>query len=156
MTRDGRAALDGLVGGILATGAMSALMLAARRAGLTGELPPRRIAGRLLRGEGRKERNALAIAGHVGFGAAIGALFALLQRRLSPRRGAVPGGIGFATVVWFVSYQGWVPALRIMPPATRDRPGRPVTMLVAHWVYGETLGAFVAWRCRAAETPRDS
>jgi hypothetical protein len=49
----------------------------------------------------------------------------------------------YATGIWLVSYQGWVPALGIMPPASRDRRGRVATMLVAHWVYGAALRELV-------------
>ena len=49
----------------------------------------------------------------------------------------------YATGIWLVSYQGWVPALGIMAPASRDRRGRVVTMLAAHWVYGAALGGLV-------------
>ena len=49
-------------------------------------------------------------------------------------------GVLYATGIWLVSYQGWVPALGIMPPASGDRRGRVVTMLAAHWVYGAALG----------------
>jgi hypothetical protein len=50
-------------------------------------------------------------------------------------------GVAFGSGVWLVSYMGWVPWLQIMPPAHEDRPGRPQTMLAAHWVYGGVLGA---------------
>jgi hypothetical protein len=45
---------------------------------------------------------------------------------------------------------GWVPWLRIMPPADRDRPGRAETMLAAHWLYGGVLGALATRTRRAA------
>jgi hypothetical protein len=44
------------------------------------------------------------------------------------------------------SYQGWIPALGIMPPASEDRPDRPRVMLLAHLVYGAILGNIVARR----------
>ena len=43
--------------------------------------------------------------------------------------------------VWAVSYQGWVPALGILPKASEDRPARPAVMVAAHVVYGAVLGA---------------
>ena len=52
-------------------------------------------------------------------------------------------GIVFGSAVWFVSYMGWVPALGLMPPPHRDRPGRQLVMVLAHWIYGATLGAVV-------------
>jgi hypothetical protein len=43
--------------------------------------------------------------------------------------------------VWAVSYQGWIPALGILPKASEDRPARPAVMVTAHVVYGAVLGA---------------
>lgn len=139
----------GAAAGALATVAMSALMLGAKRAGATGELPPERItrtaidavnAGPL----GDDEEDAIAAAAHLGFGAVAGALFGLVTERAGAARGspaiAAAMGMTYATGIWLVSYQGWVPALGIMPPASSDRPGRVATMLAAHWVYGAALG----------------
>ena len=47
----------------------------------------------------------------------------------------------FGIAVWAVSYAGWVPKLGLMQPPSRDRPGRPTAMILAHLVYGATLGA---------------
>ena len=71
------------------------------------------------------------------------ALFALVERRPHPPVPTVPAGILFGTAVWLVSYQGWVPALGIMAPPSRDRPGRPQAMLAAHLLYGAVLGVVV-------------
>ena len=143
-----RAVTDGAVGGLLATAVMSAAMLAAKRVGLLGEMPPERIAGAVLVAGGRggwreRERDALAVVTHFGFGAAMGALFALVLRRLRPWIGPIPLGLIYGSLVWLISYRGWVPALGIMPPPERDRPGRPGSMVVAHWIYGSVLGALV-------------
>ncbi len=148
MQRDLRALVDGALGGAIGTAAMSAVMAAGARLGLLGTAPPETIAAQSLAAIGirhRKEgmQDALTVAGHVGFGVAIGALFALLHRRLRPPIAPTMHGIIFATTVWTVSYKGWVPALGLLPPPERDRPGRPATMLVAHWVFGWTLGAVV-------------
>jgi len=144
-----RSLVAGTVAGGLATLAMSAVMLGAKRAGITGELPPETIARRAIEGvagqppSDRKEHAAAAVA-HLGFGAAAGALFALLIMPIhAPRRSAAFGasaGALYATGIWLVSYQGWVPALGIMPAASRDRHGRVATMVAAHWVYGAALG----------------
>jgi hypothetical protein len=53
-------------------------------------------------------------------------------------------GIIYGSVIWLVSYQGWVPGLDIMPPANRDHRGRVATMVVGHWVYGASLGLLTA------------
>ena len=44
--------------------------------------------------------------------------------------------------IWAPAYQGWVPALDILPPATEDRPERAATMIAVHVVYGAVLGEF--------------
>lgn len=72
---------------------------------------------------------------------------------MRPHHGADPGGwlhhaargvvagTAFGIVVWLVSYVGWIAALRIMPPPTRDDLDRVVPVHAAHWIYGATLGA---------------
>lgn len=151
MQRDVKAMLDGALGGGIGTVAMSAVMLAAGESGLMGEHPPDKIAGAALDAVGIHERDeetqdALAALLHFGFGVGTGALFGLLHRRLPFRVNAALHGVIFGSLVWAVSYQGWVPALGIMPPASDDRPDRPRVMLVAHWVYGAVLGIVVARR----------
>jgi uncharacterized membrane protein YagU involved in acid resistance len=38
---------------------------------------------------------------------------------------------------------GWVPAMRLMPPATRQPAARNFMMIVAHIIWGATLGSAV-------------
>lgn len=134
----------GAAAGTLATLFMSSLMLLGRRAGLMGSMPPEKITTRFLRGTGfhpdRRQRNLAASVAHVGFGAAGGVGFSAFNLRGRTVPAALLLGLAYGTAVWAVSYLGWVPALGIMPPADRDRPGRPQTMLAAHWLYGAALG----------------
>jgi hypothetical protein len=136
-------AARGFAAGALATVGMSVLMFAARRAGVLGRMPPERITSHFLdRFHVRRRKQTqdlLAAILHIGFGAAAGAAFGVACPRV---RAPLPGllqGLLFGTAVWTVSYFGWVPALGIMPPPPRDRPGRPETMLAAHWIYGGML-----------------
>jgi hypothetical protein len=144
-----RSLLAGATAGAVATVAMSALMLAAKRIGITGTLPPELIARKAIEAvadnpPGDDKEDAVAAVAHVGFGAVAGVIFELLIIRAdAARRSAAIGasaGALYATGIWLVSYQGWVPALGIMPAASRDRRGRVATMLAAHWVYGAALG----------------
>lgn len=151
MERDVKAILDGALGGAVGTAAMSAVMLVAGKSGLMGEHPPDKIAGAALDAAGIREpdegaQDAVAVTLHFGFGVGMGALFGLLHRRLPRWVPAGLHGVLFGALVWAASYQGWVPALGIMPPASRDRPDRPRVMLVAHGIYGAVLGAVVARR----------
>jgi len=148
----------GAVAGTLATGLLSAVMVGAKRSGLMGQMPPETITAHFLDRLGwhhrsGKTQDSLAVVTHFGFGAASGSLFAVIQRRLRPPVPPVAAGMVFATGVWLVSYQGWVPALGIMAPASRDRPGRPQSMLVAHLVFGAVLGALVGRPARKRESP---
>jgi hypothetical protein len=137
---------------------MSGVMIAAQRLGLMGEMPPEKITARLLdragwKSRSRRSQDLLSALLHLGFGGAGGALFALAERRPHPPLPTVPAGILFGCAVWLVSYQGWVPALRIMAPPSRDRPGRPQAMLAAHLVYGAVLGAIVGCTGQRARGP---
>ena len=137
----------GALAGLIATLAMSAVMLVADRLGLMAEHPPERIVERGSKATGTPtsegQQNALASAAHLAFGAAGGAGFGLLAQLVRP---AIPGAFAlpWALAIWAGSYFGWIPALGILPPPTRDSPGRASTMLVAHLVYGLSLG--VLWR----------
>jgi hypothetical protein len=154
MDRIGRGAIHGALAGLVATAFMSLLMLAARRVGLTPQLPPDRIAEEAIEtvaggppGDGQQA--AVASAAHFAFGAGAGALYGAATAPAARLRApaTVAAGLLFGTAVWLVSYQGWVPALKIMPPASRDHPGRVGTMLAAHWVFGAAL-ALVTRRLR--------
>lgn len=125
-------------------------MLGAERLGLMGRHPPERIVERGLAAVGAEQErtrvDAAAGGAHLVFGTACGALFGLIARVVRPRAPEALG-VPFAVGVWIVSYFGWIPALRILPPPSEDRPGRAWTMLAAHLVYGVALGA--AWRVLA-------
>ena len=63
----------------------------------------------------------------------------MVRGKFLPTRPVVEGML-FGGLVWVASYFSWVPALRVMPPPTRDRPARSLTMLAAHLVFGAVLG----------------
>jgi hypothetical protein len=148
----GQDAAFGAGAGALATAAMSALMLAAQRAGLMGKQPPEAITETILDGAGvetpsEQIENAISTVLHLAFGAAAGGLFEVGRRRLFPSSGlAVPAGAAWGLAVWAVSYAGWIPWLRILPPPDEDRTDRQVVMVAAHVVYGATLGALAGRR----------
>ncbi|WP_245657826.1 DUF1440 domain-containing protein [Herbidospora mongoliensis] len=129
----------GAVGGLLATGAMSLVMLAGHRMGLLEEQPPKRIIRAVLPGPRHRPKpgeKTLAVLSHFGFGAAAGSAFALATRQHRPPASV---GAGYGLAIWLAAYQGWVPALGALPPVSRDRPGRQVVMAAGHVVYGTTL-----------------
>src|SRR4051794_15884915 len=79
------AVVRGAVAGIVATVPMTAFVLGARALGLIGTPPPRQIAANAawtagVRDDMREEHfNAFWLATHLGYGAACGAVFALLR-----------------------------------------------------------------------------
>lgn len=149
--RDVWATIDGALGGLAGALTMSTLMLAARRARLMGRLPPERITQRVFfRGlrqiPRQREKNALAALLHIGFGVAGGTLFGLARRRVLSQFNLLAlstVGTAYGSLIWLVSYMGWVPVLDLLPPAHKDRTDRQIVMLVAHWIYGATLGVVV-------------
>jgi hypothetical protein len=124
----------GAAAGTAATVVMSGVMFAAQRAGLLGRMPPRTITQKLLGRAGWRPRSseasrAAATAAHFAFGAGSGALFGALPPPVTPLRGVVRG-MFFGAAIWLTSYAGWIPALGLLPPPARDRPGRPPSMLL--------------------------
>lgn len=144
------AALDGALAGVIATLPMSAVMYASKHVGLMGEYPPEIIAEKGLEAAGvspgRDVNDAAATVAHLGFGAGAGALFALLRRQVELPVPPVVAGIGYGLLVYVVSYNGWIPAIHIMPPPEQDRPGRQPSMVAAHVVYGAALAALLESR----------
>jgi hypothetical protein len=137
--------------GIVATVPMSGVMLGADAAGRMGTQPPRRVVDEAAERTGARpsdtERSVAAAVLHLLFGGvmALGVLpvTALLGRVPgAPARG-VASGLGFGASVYALNYAGLAPALGILPPPSRDRPGRQVTMVLAHLVYGVVVGVLV-------------
>ncbi|MFF5112960.1 DUF6789 family protein [Streptosporangium sp. NPDC000509] len=129
--------------GVLATAAMSAVMLAGERAGLMRDQPPKRIVRGLLPGHRHRPKSgerALGAIAHFGFGATGGAAFALF---CGGRRAPVTLGVAYGLAIWLVSYQGWVPKLEVLPPIDEDQPGRRAVMAAGHVVYGAMLALAV-------------
>jgi hypothetical protein len=112
--------LLGALAGIAGTFAMTAAARAMHRRLPAAEqypLPPREIiegtlpaaAKRFLEEHGRQ---TATLAAHFGYGAATGALYALV----APRSGVLPGA-AYGVLIWSVSYFGIMPGLRILRPA---------------------------------------
>jgi len=107
-------------------------------------LPPRQITRKLLRRSGVQGRindrseTALTLLLHFLFGAAAGAFYGVLTEKF-PGRDEVKGTLAGASL-WTGSYLGWIPALRILPPATQHPWRMNLLMLVAHFIWGFSWG----------------
>ena len=130
-------ALGGGAAGLVATAPMSALMIVAERLGVMHGLPPRMIVDRLTPDLREDVADAAALISHGVYGAFAGVMFALV----TGHRGRTPSwGAAFGVLIWIGGYQGWVPAIDVLPPAHRDRRARAGVMLAAHVIYGAVLG----------------
>jgi hypothetical protein len=113
---------------------MTLVMLAGRHA--VGKQPPTRIVERLEGAVGvdppETATTLLASAAHVGMGVMIGAAYGLLPK-------GIPTALTLCTGVYVASYEGWIPAAGILPPAHADRPRRPAVMIAAHLVFAMAL-----------------
>ena len=144
---DVRRAVAGGLAGTAATMAMSAWQAAGQLSGPYGEQPPKRLVRVVAHKLGRPARRhgpviwPVTAAVHLGFGAACGAMYAMVLRRSTVVRGT-----SFGLLVWAASYAGWIPAMGVLPPPHRDNPRRVWTMLIGHVIYGSVLGALVARR----------
>jgi hypothetical protein len=127
-------------------------MAVAGAAGLLGTAPPRRVVDEAVEqapgpDPSSPTRNVLATGLHliVGGVMALGIVPLLVGLRgAGPRfRRHVAAGAALGVSLYVLNYAGLAPALGILPPPTRDRPGRQPTMLAAHLVYGIVLGAVV-------------
>ena len=140
--------MRGAAGGLAGTLAHSAVMFTGRALGLGGKLPPKAITDEMLESLGvdpsEPTRKALAVANHVGFGMTAGALFGLVQPRMSRGRSMLAGA-AYGLAVWFASYEGWVPkVLGALPRSHFDRWDRQAYLLAAHVAFGAALGAVTA------------
>lgn len=132
----------GALGGTLATVPMTIAMVALFYRLPRSErypLPPREITQEVTRRAGRRRRigdnamAALSLGAHFAYGALTGALYPALDRH---SRHPVMAGSAYGVAVWAASYLGWIPALRILRPATEHPAGRRRLMIGVHLVWG--------------------
>jgi hypothetical protein len=137
--------LRGAAAGAVATLPMSAVMLAAQKAGALPKQPPEEIVDSALDAADvdvtEETSNVLATVNHFAFGAGMGTVYAALRRATGGRGNGPATGVAYGLAVWFVSYEGWVPQITPLPPISRDREDRQSVMAGAHVVYGAVLGA---------------
>jgi uncharacterized membrane protein YagU involved in acid resistance len=107
-------------------------------------LPPRQIMEEMTERVGIEDRMneneliGLTVVSHFGYGAFFGFLYSLFEPWISLHsslKGALAG-----IALWTASYLGWLPAMGILSPATRHPWRRNLLMIVAHVIWGVTLG----------------
>jgi len=142
-----RDAASGAVAGLAATAPMTALLYAGYSLLPAEEqypLPPAEITSRVfgLTPIGpladTETRGLATCAGHFGYGAFTGALYGALlgaAARRSPAA-AVLTGAAWGSAIWAASYLGWIPAARLLSPATQHPPARNALMIAANLLQG--------------------
>lgn len=122
--------------GVVATVAMSALMLAGTAAGVS-PMPkpvPAALVAHTLGSIPEPAVLVVAVTAHLGYGATAGALLAVLVARVT-----VWVGVGYAVVLWAVMGLVWLPYLGWGLFGTAETPRIAVATLVLHLLYGLTL-----------------
>lgn len=108
-------------------------------------LPPRGITMNVADSLGIKQemnesqRKALTLASHFGYGAAMGSMYAAVQRHLPGPLGGAAFGLG----VWAANYLAMLPAARLYPHAAHSPPERNLLMIAGHLIWGAALGALM-------------
>ena len=145
-----RKILQGAIAGFIATAPMSISMGIGWRLLPKREkyhLPPRLITEEITKQIGledqlkEKELVGLTIFNHFGYGALFGALYALFEKQF-PGHSSLKGGLA-GLALWAGSYLGWLPALGLLAPATQQPWRRNLLMIVAHVIWGVTVGEAV-------------
>lgn len=137
-TTEGGRFAKGLGWGVVATLAMSALMLAATAGGMS-PMPkpiPAAIMGKILGAEtARPVLMAAAIVAHLGYGAFWGGVLAASTRRVT-----VWKGLGLGVALWILMQLVVLPFLGWGAFGTAVTPKIAGATLVLHLVFGATLG----------------
>jgi uncharacterized membrane protein YagU involved in acid resistance len=142
----GRTLLQGSLAGFIATAPMTLFMLATQRFLPKRQryaLPPEIITEDLARRThvrwhmNKTQVLVATLISHFSYGAAIGALYGLLEKKVPLP--ALVKGIIFGLVVWAASYLALLPLLGMSESGQREPGRRNLMMIAAHIVWGSTM-----------------
>ena len=138
----------GIVSGLIATAVMTLWMMVLQEAIPTERhrrLPPGDVAMGVAQKTGiagkmdePAKKAAIGIS-HFGFGIAASLLYALLFGPFQYLN--VWSGILFGSLIYLISYTGWIPLFRIMPFPTEMTGGRNFILISSHLLWGAVLGS---------------
>jgi len=137
---------QGAIAGLVATLPMTIFMRLAWKQLPEQEkyaLPPRQITRKLIkpvRKLNEPKQRVLALFLHFVFGMGAGLVYGVVEQKIPLPHGVKAPLAGMA--VWTGSYLGWIPALGILPPASEQPWRRNLLMIIAHLIWGLTLGLF--------------
>jgi uncharacterized membrane protein YagU involved in acid resistance len=139
--------VEGSLAGLIATVPMTIFMLAVQYLLPHWQqyaLPPERLTDTFVRWLGLKKHMGkpqllgASFVSHLGFGAAMGAIYGPLTR-IVPLPSVLKGMV-FGSVVWLTVYLGWLPAVGMSEAATKQPIQRNALMITAHLVWGAGMG----------------
>jgi uncharacterized membrane protein YagU involved in acid resistance len=142
-----RAAQVGIWSGILATGAMTLALFKLMKIPPTTKdspLPPTVVTGEVAEPLGldqslsQNRRSDMTMISHFGYGVAAAEVFSFLQKKMNAPPIAL--GLLYGATVWGASYFGLLPAMGSRASAFRMSPIKNLDMLLAHLVWGASLG----------------
>ncbi|MBX2987852.1 MAG: DUF1440 domain-containing protein [Bdellovibrionaceae bacterium] len=87
-----------------------------------------------------ERKTDLTMLSHFAYGFAAALLYSGLRHALPRVSPTVRGGL-FGLGVWGVGYMGWIPAFGFRASAYRTPPSRNGLMILAHVVWGMSLGS---------------
>lgn len=132
----------GAVAGFAGTTAMSAAMLALKKARMEpGELEPKEVAENVEETVGirdylpKRAFEASWIMLHFGYGSTSGVAYAVAEGLSRLDRPALVGA-SFGMLLWAIGYCGWLPLLGLYPPPTQVPNRKVAANILAHLTYG--------------------
>lgn len=153
----------GAAAGFAATIPMTAVMLGGRELLPEKEqyaLPPHEITAEVAAQAGLEdhieapEHYAATAIGHFAYGAAAAIPYALYEQRIDASP-AVKGAV-YGLGLWTASYLGWLPAAKILTPATKHPARRNLLMIGCHLVWGVGTALVYESLKESGSVPRDS
>jgi hypothetical protein len=145
-----RSALNGFAAGLVATFLMSRGFSIAQSLGAIRELPPRKAVKAVSPQIEEPNRTTVATVAHYLVGGGSGALYGMASSANPRSRGPLTGVL-FGLAVWMFGYEFLMPRVTEMPLAHRDKRSRALTILIAHVIYGLSLGTVSRFMTRKAE-----
>lgn len=137
----------GLLAGCAATVPMTVFMIAARRLLPENQrysLPPYQITMRAADAVGvaqdmdKPQRIGATWLGHLGYGSAMGGVYACTAEKVSAP--PLAKGVIYGLLVWAIGYLGWLPLAGILNMPDEQSTRRNILMIAAHVIWGATLG----------------
>jgi uncharacterized membrane protein YagU involved in acid resistance len=84
----------------------------------------------------------MTLTSHFGYGIGLAGVFSIVADHLPFP--PLFNGIFYGLAVWAVSYMGWLPAFKVLRPATEFPSARNRLMIFSHAIWGAILGTLTS------------